>query len=67
MSIVSRKISEISMIYEKGETHIRREYILGYFRIITEMIEHESIFQAWITSPNLNSDLELIHFLYMPS
>ena len=67
MTAVCRKVSEISLGTEEGETANRREYQLGYARLLLAFVERDAFLYSWLGSPRLQQDLEMLYFMSMPS
>lgn len=73
MSIVCRKIAETQVLgINEHKTHrrmydLKRDYELGYIRIISSVIERETLMHAWLQSETLIDDLENMYLLNMPS
>lgn len=65
MSSLCRKINEIQLAKSERETN--KEFDLNYMKVLIEVLKQDKFMYAWLSSEQINEDLENVYMLHLPS
>jgi hypothetical protein len=76
-TILCRKVSELPIFSIKDHgsrtsgpryrLNLKKDYMLGYYRVLSAFCQRDWFLAAWLSSKNLLMDLELLYTLAVPS